>query len=312
MVLDCCDCSKGLQFRRIIIQSILVQSCQDYCCRYIHVVSLLLWQKYAQIFPPILSMKNPASLLHGVGWPGNEAGKSQTAELYPPQTDWEVSCGQICVLYWSSLKLGWVAECHPVCEFWERWVVSPRNDVRKLVIGVLSTEGLDVHGVVIAFPACCVDIGVTHVFSIQTCRTSYSLVNFPLVAWKTNSGLQLALLCISKFNELPHQCFTRFYELFTDGSKECMKTSSFVVCYDSTSSFWILDRASILTAELHAIKLALDIARRTRKKQYVIYSDSMSALQAISHSDLNNQPVLEIITEYTRLIKMDTAGFLVM
>jgi len=56
--------------------------------------------------------------------------------------------------------------------------------------------------------------------------------------------------------------------------------------------------------QLHAIKLALGVARRTRKDQYVIFSDSMSALQAISHFDLNNQLVLEIITEYTCLIKM--------
>jgi len=62
--------------------------------------------------------------------------------------------------------------------------------------------------------------------------------------------------------------------------------------------------ASIFTAELHAIKLALGIARQTRKNQYVILSDSMSALQAVSHFDLDNQLVLEIITEYTRLIKM--------
>jgi len=58
------------------------------------------------------------------------------------------------------------------------------------------------------------------------------------------------------------------------------------------------------TAESHAIKLALGIAGQTRKNQYVIVSDFMSELQAVSHFDLDNQLMLEIITECTRLIKM--------
>ena len=62
---------------------------------------------------------------------------------------------------------------------------------------------------------------------------------------------------ISKFNELRHECFTGFYELFTDGSEEGLKASLAAVCYHSTSSIHVPDRASIFTAELHPIKLAL-------------------------------------------------------
>jgi len=51
--------------------------------------------------------------------------------------------------------------------------------------------------------------------------------------------------------------------------------------------------------------MALGVARRNRNNLCVIFSDSMSALQAISHLDLDNQLVLEIVTEYTRLIRMD-------
>ena len=108
---------------------------------------------------------------------------------------------------------------------------------------------------------------------------------------------------ISKFNELRHQCFTGFYKLFTDGSKEGLGASSAAVCYQSMSSIRVPDSASILTAELHVVKLALGIAKLGKTNM----SSSLTPCQHYKQwaiSNLGNQLVLEIITKYTHLIKM--------
>jgi len=42
------------------------------------------------------------------------------------------------------------------------------------------------------------------------------------------------------------------------------------------------NKASIFRAELHAISLALSLIRRSKEKNFIIFSDSMSSLEAIS------------------------------
>ena len=49
---------------------------------------------------------------------------------------------------------------------------------------------------------------------------------------------------------------------------------------------------TIFTAEIHALDMALDIIRRTRSKDYVVFSDSLSSLQAIKSYKVKNPLIL--------------------
>ena len=61
------------------------------------------------------------------------------------------------------------------------------------------------------------------------------------------------------------------------------------------------NKASIFRAELHAISLALCLIRRSKEKNFIIFSDSMSSLEAISGFKLEIDIVQNIITDYTHL-----------
>jgi ribonuclease HI len=71
-------------------------------------------------------------------------------------------------------------------------------------------------------------------------------------------------------------------EIYTDGSKREDGVGSAAVwedCYESES---LLKQASIMTAELYAIKIALEKIASMEGSNFVIFSDSRSALQAIN------------------------------
>ena len=61
------------------------------------------------------------------------------------------------------------------------------------------------------------------------------------------------------------------------------------------------NKASIFRAELHAISLALSLIRRSKEKDFIIFSDSMSSLEAISGFKLEIDMVQNIIKDYTHL-----------
>jgi len=55
------------------------------------------------------------------------------------------------------------------------------------------------------------------------------------------------------------------------------------------------DKSSIFRAELHAITLALAVIPRSKEKNFIIFSDSMSRLEAISGFKLEIDIVQNII-----------------
>jgi len=72
--------------------------------------------------------------------------------------------------------------------------------------------------------------------------------------------------------------------IFTDGSKEGNRVAAAVVHRDNTKCVRLPDTASIFRAELYAFLLAIDVVRRSKEKNFVIFSDSMSSLQSINIS----------------------------
>ena len=82
-----------------------------------------------------------------------------------------------------------------------------------------------------------------------------------------------------KFFELRSE-FSQHLEIYTDGSKDGVRTAAAVVAPNSVKTVCLPDNASIFTAELHVLDMALGIILRTRSKDYVVYSDSLSSLKA--------------------------------
>ena len=95
-------------------------------------------------------------------------------------------------------------------------------------------------------------------------------------------------------------------EIYTDGSKtgECVACA--VICGNQIKSMRLPDKSSMYTAELSAIRMALELIRRLKEKSFVIYSDSLSTLQAIAIQtfDIINITVFSILKLYTQLTDM--------
>jgi len=73
-----------------------------------------------------------------------------------------------------------------------------------------------------------------------------------------------------------------FCKLYTDGCGMGNQVAAAVVHGTVTKTTRLPNNASIFRAELCAISLALAIIRRRKEKNFIIFSDSMSSLEAIS------------------------------
>ena len=77
--------------------------------------------------------------------------------------------------------------------------------------------------------------------------------------------------------------------------------ASAVVWQKSCKSVRLPSNASIFRAELYAISLALNIIRRCRDTDFIIFSGSMSSLQALSGFKLEIDLVQKILKDYSTL-----------
>ena len=95
----------------------------------------------------------------------------------------------------------------------------------------------------------------------------------------------------SKYNEIKdrHQ---RFNYLYTDGSKDAGRVAAAVVSENGVLSCRLPDQASIFTAELTAIDLALDMIEDEGYWRYIIFTDSLSAMQALDNNNVSFNPLI--------------------
>jgi len=77
-----------------------------------------------------------------------------------------------------------------------------------------------------------------------------------------------------------------------------------VVHRDNTKCVRLPDTTSIFRAELYAILLAIDVVRRSKEKNFVIFSDSMSSLPSIYGFNIDSDLVQKFLKDYTILAKM--------
>ena len=89
--------------------------------------------------------------------------------------------------------------------------------------------------------------------------------------------------------------------VYTDGSKIEETVAAAAVCGRQQSAARLPDRSSIFSAELTAINLAFDIIRSSQETNFIIFTDSLSSLQAIAGKKIENPLILDLIEKFTNL-----------
>ena len=80
-----------------------------------------------------------------------------------------------------------------------------------------------------------------------------------------------------------------------------ISTAADVVAPKSVKTVRLPDNASIFTAEIHALDMALDIIRCARSKDCVVFTDSLSSLQATESWKVENPLILKILKDHNQL-----------
>ena len=98
----------------------------------------------------------------------------------------------------------------------------------------------------------------------------------------------------SPFNEVK-QKYLEFCLIYTDGSKVETKVASAYVCPYGTRGYRLRDGCSFFTAKVEMINKALTYVKVSTRKSFVIFSDSMSVLQAIEIQESKNPLVNRVL-----------------
>jgi len=122
--------------------------------------------------------------------------------------------------------------------------------------------------------------------------------------------------CPPKHSASPQQLRTLFFEhlhdehgeespIYTDGSKDGQSVGSAAVCVNKQLSRRLHPLTSIFTAELIAISDALSIISDHELSNFIVFSDSRSAIDAIKHYDSCHPIITDIINN---LVDLETAS----
>ena len=103
-----------------------------------------------------------------------------------------------------------------------------------------------------------------------------------------------SLVFIQKFNEIKndHSYCTPIY---TDGSKDNDRVGCGTVIHNSSFKQRLPSNASIFTAEVTAIDLALDAITESDDDYFIIFSDSLSVLLSLHNMKLDNPLILKLL-----------------
>jgi len=108
-------------------------------------------------------------------------------------------------------------------------------------------------------------------------------------------------LYIAKYHEL-QSILCDYTKIFTDGSKDGSLVVAAAVSTATNLSCRLPDNSSIFSAEAYAILLATDIIKSSIGTKFVIFSDSLSCLQAIQNRLWDNPIILNLLNSLHTLI----------
>jgi ribonuclease HI len=113
-------------------------------------------------------------------------------------------------------------------------------------------------------------------------------------------------LFISEFLQLSSSKYKDFTHIYTDGSKQEEKVAAAAVTGHSFKSIFdvrLPDHSSIFSAELRAIHLALKLVYQRKGDKFLIISDSLSAIQAITSMKLSHPLLPDILGLYSSMAR---------
>ena len=104
----------------------------------------------------------------------------------------------------------------------------------------------------------------------------------------------------NKFLEVKEQYYTH-EEIYTDGSKDGEKVASAAILDGELYQFRLPNNSSIFSAELKAIDLALNHIEQDAYWRYIIYTDSLSVMQALEGEKTDNPLVVTLLEKLSKL-----------
>ena len=117
---------------------------------------------------------------------------------------------------------------------------------------------------------------LTPTWSLHTPQINNEICEFPKHSTSGQTYLR-------EFDRVVLESYVGYTRLFTDGSKSEAGVGSAAVCEGTVRTASLPKQASIFSAELHAIHLALLIIRDHQEERFVIFTDSLSSIQAIQN-----------------------------
>ena len=97
-------------------------------------------------------------------------------------------------------------------------------------------------------------------------------------------------------------CYSDYRAIYTDGSKDKNRVGAAATTEQLNAQVRLPGNASIFTAELQALKMAFNIISNVDDTQFVIYTDSLSSLQAIHGSDCDHPYIQDILKLYNQCL----------
>ena len=101
-----------------------------------------------------------------------------------------------------------------------------------------------------------------------------------------------------RFLEMRHRLYTQRAAIFTDGSKAGDKVAAAAVFGSRVLVRRLPDKASVFSAELTALCLALQFIAEFSQRQFVIFTDSLSCLKSLQSSSQRNPLLQQLIISY--------------
>ena len=126
-------------------------------------------------------------------------------------------------------------------------------------------------------------------------------INFDLTEFNKHSTTSQIFL--SKYREILPR-YDGYCQIFTDGSKHNDQTASAYHGFFGTRAFRISNNASVFTAEVEAIRSALNYIKVSHMDRFVIFCDSKSVLEAIDSHDSKNSLVSDTIQIIYKLLNL--------
>ena len=133
-------------------------------------------------------------------------------------------------------------------------------------------------------------------YLIHECRTPFYAQSAPIINRKLTEYPKSVTPDVqykSLYVELKSNEYRNYKKIYTDGSKSANGVGSAAVTATTSCPATLPKEASIFTAEVHALKMAVDSIQRTGSTENVIFTDSRSAIEAL-HSKSHHPVILYI------------------